>query len=69
MGLLVWIVAIKLWKLIDSDSVCPALHGTQQVMPEFWHMDSLVYNQLVSYSCKRVGVSQVTTDITIFLDT
>ena len=69
LGLLVWIVEINAWTFVDSGYVCPALHETQQVMPEFWHMDILVYNQVVSYSCKMVGVSQGSTDSTIFLNT
>ena len=68
-GLLVCFVAINAWTFVDSESVCLALHGKQQVMPEFWYMDSLTYNQVVSYSCKRVGVSQCTTDSKISLDT
>ena len=32
-------------------------------------MDSLVYNQVVSYSCKRVGVSQGIADSMINLTT
>ena len=59
-GLLVRIIAINAWTCVDNDSVCPELHGTQQVIPEFWHMDSLVYDQVVSDSCKRAGVSQRT---------
>ena len=69
MGLLVQLVAINAWTFVDSDSVLPEIYGTQQVIPELGRMDSLVYNQVVSYSCKRVGVSQVTTYSTIFLDT
>ena len=69
LGLLVWIVEINAWTFVDSDYVFMALYGTQQLMPEFCYMGILVYNQVVSYSCKRWGVSQGTTDSTIFLDT
>ena len=42
-GLLVWLAAINAYTLVDSDSFCPEPNGTQHVMLEFWHMDSLVY--------------------------
>ena len=46
-GLLIWLIEINLWAFIDSYSVCLALHWTQQMMTEFWHMEILLYDQVV----------------------
>ena len=49
-GLLVWLAAINAWTFVDSDSVCPALHETQQVIPEFWNMIPPCYTLSFPYS-------------------